>query len=179
MGDKDNTLVIMKNESFWGVDIKSTIRMRKVKSLLKQTTPFQICTNPFLNSPEYLYWFRRMSKWIRANISFNSLQTWSSVHRQDFMGQKMLNTINLTWVLSNGCLAQRIMRYPNTLKVLGSTPGGWEFFLFFRSRFVLFLLKRKKNIEEAFCSINSLGSNVRFDSKPKKARTHFLIWDYY
>ena len=51
MGDKDNTLVIMKNESFWGVDIKFTIRMRKVKSLLKQTTPFQICTNPFLNSP--------------------------------------------------------------------------------------------------------------------------------
>ena len=26
--------------------------MRKVKSLLKQTTPLQICSAPFLNSPE-------------------------------------------------------------------------------------------------------------------------------
>ena len=128
----------MKNESFWGVDIKFTIRMRKVKSLLKQITPFQICTAPFLNSPEHLYWCRPMSKRIRANISFNSLQTLSSVYRQDFMGQKMFNTINLTWPLSNGCLAQRIMRYPHTLNVLGSTSGSWDFFLFFRSRFVFF-----------------------------------------
>ena len=54
MGDKDNTLVIMKNESFWGVDIKFTIRMRKVKSLLKQTTPLQVCTAPFLHSPAHV-----------------------------------------------------------------------------------------------------------------------------
>ena len=45
-------------------------------------------------------------------------------------------------------------------------------FSFFCGRFVLFLFK--KNIQEAFCSINLLGNNVTFDSKPKKARTHFL-----
>ena len=31
----DNTLVIMKNECLWGVDIELKILMRKVKSLLK------------------------------------------------------------------------------------------------------------------------------------------------
>ena len=36
-----------------GVDIKLKILMRKVKSLLKETTPFQICSAPFLNSPEW------------------------------------------------------------------------------------------------------------------------------
>ena len=50
--DKDNTLVIMKNESLWGVDNKFTICMQKVKSLLKQATPLQICSAPFLNSQE-------------------------------------------------------------------------------------------------------------------------------
>ena len=35
-----------------GVDIEFKMFMRKVKSLLKQTTPLQICTAPFLNSPE-------------------------------------------------------------------------------------------------------------------------------
>ena len=35
-----------------GVDIEFKILMRKVKSLLKQTTPLQICSAPFLNSPE-------------------------------------------------------------------------------------------------------------------------------
>ena len=43
----------MKNECLWGVDIKLKILMRKVKSLLKETTPFQICSAPFLNSPEW------------------------------------------------------------------------------------------------------------------------------
>ena len=38
--------------------------------------------------------------------------------------------------------------------------------------FVSFL---KKHLKEAFCSINLLGNNVTFDSKAKKARTHFLI----
>ena len=33
----------------------------------------------------------------------------------------MLNTINLTYDLSNGCVTQWIMRYPYTSKVLGST----------------------------------------------------------
>ena len=42
----------MKNECLWGVDIEFKILMRKVKSLLKQTTPLQICSAPFLNSPE-------------------------------------------------------------------------------------------------------------------------------
>ena len=51
--DKDNTLVIMKKERLWGVDIEFKMSMRKVKSLLKQTTPLQICTAPFLNSPEF------------------------------------------------------------------------------------------------------------------------------
>ena len=32
-------------------------------------------------------------------------------------------------------------------------------------------------MHEAFGSINLLGNNVRFDSKPNKARTLFLIWD--
>ena len=36
--DTDNTLVIMKNEGLWGVDIEFKI-MQKVKSPLKQTTP--------------------------------------------------------------------------------------------------------------------------------------------
>ena len=49
----DNTLVIMKNECLWGVDIELKILMRKVKSLLKQTTPLQICSASFLNSPEH------------------------------------------------------------------------------------------------------------------------------
>ena len=51
--DTDNTLVIMKNECLWEVDIEFNILMRKVKSLLKQTTPLEICSAPFLNSPEY------------------------------------------------------------------------------------------------------------------------------
>ena len=37
--DTDYTLVIMKNEHLWGVDIEFKILMRKVKSPLKQTTP--------------------------------------------------------------------------------------------------------------------------------------------
>ena len=35
-----------------GVHIEFKILMRKVKSPLKQTTPLQICSAPFLNSPE-------------------------------------------------------------------------------------------------------------------------------
>ena len=46
------------------------------------------------------------------------------------VGTKMLNTINLTYGLSNGFLAQWIMRCPYTLKVSGSTPVWWDFFLF-------------------------------------------------
>ena len=38
------------------------------------------------------------------------------------VGTKMLNTINLTYGLSNGFVAQWIMRCPYTLKVSGSTP---------------------------------------------------------
>ena len=44
----------MKNECLWGVDIEFKILMRKVKSLLIQTTPLQICSAPFLNSLEHL-----------------------------------------------------------------------------------------------------------------------------
>ena len=44
--DKDNSLVIMKNECLWVVDIEFKILMRKGKSLLKQTTP-----SIFLQSP--------------------------------------------------------------------------------------------------------------------------------
>ena len=49
--DTDNTLVIMKNECLWEVDIEFKILMRKVKSLLKRTTPLQICSAP---SPEFV-----------------------------------------------------------------------------------------------------------------------------
>ena len=42
----------MKNESLWEIYVKFKIFMRKVKSLLKQITPLQICSAPFLNSPE-------------------------------------------------------------------------------------------------------------------------------
>ena len=42
----------MKIECLRGVDIEFKILMRKVKSLLKQTTPLQICSAPFVNSPE-------------------------------------------------------------------------------------------------------------------------------
>ena len=42
----------MKNECSSGVDIEFKILMRKAKSLLKQTTPLQICSAPFFNSPE-------------------------------------------------------------------------------------------------------------------------------
>ena len=45
----------MKNECLWRVDIELKILMRKVKSLLKQTTPLQICSAPFLNSPEICF----------------------------------------------------------------------------------------------------------------------------
>ena len=55
--DIDNTLVIMKNECLWEVDIEFKILMRKVKSLLKQTTPLEICSAPFLNSPEFFVHF--------------------------------------------------------------------------------------------------------------------------
>ena len=51
--DTDDTLVIMKNECLWGVDIEFKILMRKVKSPLNQTNPLRICSAPFLNSPEY------------------------------------------------------------------------------------------------------------------------------
>ena len=42
----------MKNECLLGVDIEFKILMRKAKSVLKQTTPLQICSASFLNSPE-------------------------------------------------------------------------------------------------------------------------------
>ena len=42
----------MKNECLWGVDIEFRILMPKLKSPLKQTIPLQICSAPFLNSPE-------------------------------------------------------------------------------------------------------------------------------
>ena len=42
----------MNNQCLWEVDIEFKILMQKVKSLLKQTTPLQICSPPFLNSPE-------------------------------------------------------------------------------------------------------------------------------
>ena len=42
----------MKIECLRGVDIEFKILMRKVKSLLKQTTPLQICSAPFVNSRE-------------------------------------------------------------------------------------------------------------------------------
>ena len=82
------------------------------------------------------------------------------------MGTIVLNTINLTYSRSNGCVAQWIMRCTYTLNVSGSIPAGWDLFLFFVV--VLFCF------EEAFCSISLLGNNVTFVSKPKKARTHFL-----
>ena len=44
--------VTHKHECLWGVDIEFTILMRKVKSLLKQTTPLKIGSAPFLNSQE-------------------------------------------------------------------------------------------------------------------------------
>ena len=62
----------MKNESLWEIYVKFKIFMRKVKSLLKQTTPLQICSAPFLNSPEHIQvpceflltcWFRFFPTW--------------------------------------------------------------------------------------------------------------------
>ena len=44
------------------------------------------------------------------------------------------------------------------------------FFVVILFCFVSFL----KDILEAFCSINLLGNNVTFDSKTKRAQTHFL-----
>ena len=58
----------------------------------------------------------------------------------------MLNTINLTYDLSNGCVTQWIMRYPYTSKVLGSTPGGRDFFLFFVVALFCFVSFLKKHI---------------------------------
>ena len=93
-----------------------------------------------------------------------------------FVGTKMLNTINLTCSFSNGCMAQWIMRCPYKSKDSGSTPARWDvLFSFFRSCFVSFLRKHIGSV----CSINLLGNKVTFDSKPKKVRTYFLLWDYY
>ena len=58
----------MKNECFWGVDIEFKILMRKAKSLLKQTTPLQICSAPLLNSPEYAYIYRLNIKIYKFNM---------------------------------------------------------------------------------------------------------------
>ena len=48
----------MKNKCLLGVDIEFKILMRKVKSPLKQTTPLQICSAPFLNSQEKIFDFK-------------------------------------------------------------------------------------------------------------------------
>ena len=48
----------------------------------------------------------------------------------------------------------------------------FSFFIVVLFCFVSFF---KKIIWKAFCNINLLGKNVTFDSKPKKARTYFLI----
>ena len=53
------------------------------------------------------------------------------------VGSKMLNTINFSYGLSNGCVSQWIMHCPYTSKVSGSTPAGWDS-SFFLSHFVLF-----------------------------------------
>ena len=45
-------IIQKKNECLLVVDIKFKIFMRRVKSLLKQSNPLQICSAPFLNSPE-------------------------------------------------------------------------------------------------------------------------------
>ena len=67
----------MKNECLWGVNIEFKISMRKVKSLLKQTTPLQICSAPFLNSPESTFLFaaerKRFSKRLRRVRCFGWL----------------------------------------------------------------------------------------------------------
>ena len=60
----------MKNECLWGVDIEFKMSMRKVKSLLKQTTPLQICIAPFLNSPEYFFEFRGRNQ-VCFGIAYN------------------------------------------------------------------------------------------------------------
>ena len=41
------------------------------------------------------------------------------------------HVINLTDGINNGCVGQWITRCPYTSKVSGSTPAGWDFFLFF------------------------------------------------
>ena len=40
------------------------------------------------------------------------------------VGTKLLNTINLTFGLGHGCVAQWIMHCPHMSKVSGSTPAG-------------------------------------------------------
>ena len=69
----------------------------------------------------------------------------------NLVGTKMSNTINLTFGLSNDCVAQWIMRRPSTSKVSGSTPAGWDLFSFFRS-FVSFKKKTyRKRFAASFC----------------------------
>ena len=53
---------------------------------------------------------------------------------------------NLTNALSSGCMAQWIMCYHYTLKVSGSTPAMWYFFLFFVVVLFCFVSVLKKHI---------------------------------
>ena len=95
------------------------------------------------------------------------------------VGTKLLNTINLICSLSNGWVAQWIIHCLYTSKASGSTPVGWDFFLFI---VVLFWC-----VSFLFLNIGSVLQhqfirkylNVTFDIKPKKVWTYFLIWDYY
>ena len=54
------------------------------------------------------------------------------------VGTNMLNTVNLTYDLSNGCVGQWIMCCPYTSKDSGLAPAWWDFFVF-RSHFICFV----------------------------------------
>ena len=64
---------------------------------------------------------------------------------------------------------------PLHVEGLGFDSCRMRIFSFFVFVLFCFVSLLKRHIESVFCSINLLGNNVTFDSKPVKARKHFLI----
>ena len=98
-----------------------------------------------------------------SKISFNS--------PAELHGQKIWNTINLIHDdNNNGCVAHWIRFALSSQRSRARLPAV---------RCRCFLFSFWKHIGSVLQHQFIIGNNVTFDSKPKQARSHFLIWDYY
>ena len=158
---------------------KQPLRLRMRNKILRSANAEIIIAFDVRRTQHIILWFPWCSVEIPVVLISSYVCIFCAILNNLSRGRKNVKycTINLSNVLRNGCLAQWLLRCSPSSKVLGFDSCRARIFTFFRNRFVLFPFL-KEHIGSV-CSINLTGNNVAFDSKPKKARTHFLIWDYY